>query len=277
MSKKNNKFAIIRYFQFAPNAPLALRFLSIVYVVQLTRVLPSQRVFFLLGSHSPVNITALLNFLPTHSSTSSHFSSFIFFIRASMASSDMASIDSPWSWSFRPSSFMDPWLLEAISGDTQTLTTQLQQSISNSDSFSHDTAEALSPFLSDGTPPTVPAPNHIDSTTKSRRSLVSVTGGKVSKRKPRKSKRSEMTFIYADPANFRQMVQQVTGARFIDAQLSQILKPEPLRPHGGRYLDTSASGTAPTYVSVTGGGGGDGLGFNSIACFPTLESWNNAM
>jgi hypothetical protein len=69
--------------------------------------------------------------------------------------------------------------------------------------------------------------------------------GKVSKRKSRASKRSQTTFITADPANFRQMVQQVTGVRFGNSQVSMVpvLKPEPQRP-GGRLL--VGSGYLPT-------------------------------
>lgn len=71
-------------------------------------------------------------------------------------------------------------------------------------------------------------PSHDDSTTRasllppppsfspSRRPAsrlgARAAAGRVAKRKPRPTKRTSTTFIAADPANFRQMVQQVTGA-----------------------------------------------------------------
>ncbi|KAI4386604.1 hypothetical protein MLD38_004522 [Melastoma candidum] len=56
------------------------------------------------------------------------------------------------------------------------------------------------------------------------------------RRKPRTTKRSNTTFIAADAANFRQMVQQVTGVRFDNpsaAFASSLLRPEALRAGGG--------------------------------------------
>lgn len=129
----------------------------------------------------------------------------------------------------------------------------------------------------------------------------------MAKRKSRASKRSQTTFITADPANFRQMVQQVTGVRFGNAEMAvvaPILKPEPQRP-GSRLmmggwlptLDTSAflldhdqenvgMGTGGSGVGLgpgplgfessvvsDGSSGAAGLDFETFACFPTLESW----
>lgn len=114
--------------------------------------------------------------------------------------------------------------------------------------------------------------------------------GRVAKRKARASKRSQTTYINADPANFRQMVQQVTGIRFepglVDAP--PLVKPEPQRmpvvmQQGCLLptLDTSAhmlnqareSGggaiAAPVQVERTG----TGFGLESGMSFPTLESW----
>lgn len=158
---------------------------------------------------------------------------------------NMASIES---WNFRPS-FADTWITDA-----------LQKSISSA-----NPADTLSPLLnlikpdattsptptvsgvSGGSDPETPIP-------KRQRNAIPVSGGvgKVSKRKSRASKRSQTTFITADAANFRQMVQQVTGVRFGNATsvpMVPILKPEPQRP-GNR---------------LPGGGGGG-------ACLPTLDT-----
>ncbi|KAF2305484.1 hypothetical protein GH714_005663 [Hevea brasiliensis] len=155
-----------------------------------------------------------------------------------------------------------------------------------------------------GSDPETPAP-------KRYRNGIGIPGAtaKVSKRKSRSSRRSQTTFITADPANFRQMVQQVTGVRFGNAQFSAVpvLKPEPQRP-GSRLhgpggclptLDTSAflldhhhqqqmvvgsgvisgpvsgSGTVSfPQAAVTDGGPGPGLDYETCSSFPTLDSWN---
>ncbi|KAM3738619.1 hypothetical protein ACB098_09G143800 [Castanea mollissima] len=164
---------------------------------------------------------------------------------------NMASIES---WNFRHSSFADSWITDA-----------LQKSISSANPAALAT-DTLSPFLnliksdtttsptptvsglSGGSDPDTPIP-------KRQRNAIPVSGGvgKVSKRKSRASKRSQTTFITADAANFRQMVQQVTGVRFGNASpvpMVPILKPEPQRP-GNR-------------LPGVGGGGG--------ACLPTLDT-----
>lgn len=116
--------------------------------------------------------------------------------------------------------------------------------------------------------------------------------GRVGKRKPRASKKNPTTYITADAANFRQMVQQVTGVRFpeaaqIPSAAAHVLKPEPQRiagvGFGGRIqgrlptLDTSAfmvglAGASAPEIGCDGGGVA-GLGFDDVACFPTLDSW----
>ncbi|XP_022747815.1 calmodulin-binding protein 25-like [Durio zibethinus] len=220
-----------------------------------------------------------------------------------MASSEnLASIEP---WTFR-SSFGDSWISEAVARDTETLTRALQKSISNS--FSN--TESLSPLLSlinSNTSPTPSASNvsgsDLETAPKRQRTANPPPTGKVSKRKSRASKRSQTTFITADPANFRQMVQQVTGVRFGNGQmsLSPILKPEPQRPGSGLpngvvpgclpTLDTSAflldhqqpssgavvgSRLLPFQSSVIAEGvvsTGGTLDCDTFPSFPTLESW----
>ncbi|WOH06323.1 hypothetical protein DCAR_0625748 [Daucus carota subsp. sativus] len=126
-----------------------------------------------------------------------------------------------------------------------------------------------------------------------------VANGKITKRRSRASKRNTTTFITADPANFRRMVQQVTGLSVGNGQVpvAPLLKPEPQRlvnrvQGGWPTLDSSSfmAGyqyqpqpvVGPTYAgplggyapatAVDGGGGGGGFGLESISSFPTLES-----
>ncbi|KAI4300940.1 hypothetical protein L6164_034266 [Bauhinia variegata] len=217
-------------------------------------------------------------------------------------------------WNFRPT-FTDSWFTEAIARDAEALTRALQKSLSeaNTEALSSDTISQFLNFKPDTTPtPTVSSLSGSDQETAPKRSKNTIPGatGKVSKRKSRASKKSQTTFITADPANFRQMVQQVTGVRFSNSQIpmTPILKPEPQRlisrlPVGGGCLptlDTSAflldhhhqqvvgptsaagAGTsgpgpfpfAPSIGVVDSGLGSGGLGgFDTFSSFPTLESW----
>lgn len=128
---------------------------------------------------------------------------------------------------------------------------------------------------------------------------------KTAKRKSRASKRAMTTFIQADPSNFRQMVQQVTGVKLEGSgqpPVSHVVKPEALRQpfinklqgllptlDTSRYLldhqrnnnnnsTTQRMGVSGTGFSrapaIGGGGGGGGIDFDSYSSFPTLESWN---
>lgn len=146
---------------------------------------------------------------------------------------------------------------------------------------------------------------------KMKRSVPGPASGRIGKRQPRASKKSPTTFITADAANFRQMVQDVTGVKLPTTtkfgRLSAVVKPEPQRfgaaAHGGGLihgclptLDTSAflidrhnrqqalvahSGSAasqPPVGEIGGAAGGVGSGrtgfdFDGFSCFPTLESW----
>ncbi|EXC30746.1 hypothetical protein L484_027921 [Morus notabilis] len=173
-----------------------------------------------------------------------------------MASSEnLASIDP---WAFRPT-FSDCWLSELFARDTETLTKALQKSLepvvapsSDSDIFRTEQVQTPTPTVSGLSGSDPDTPSSAAASTKRHRLAIPP---KVSKRKSRATKRSQTTFITADPANFRQMVQQVTGVRFrgVAAQFGSaaapILKPEPQRACGARFpvagaclptLDTSA-------------------------------------
>ncbi|CAI0406491.1 unnamed protein product [Linum tenue] len=148
------------------------------------------------------------------------------------------------SWNFRPT-FPDSWISEAYARDTDALTRALQQSLS--------------------TAPT-PAPKPRRSTNSTTTSSAPGATGKVTKRKSRAaSKKSQTTFITADPANFRQMVQQVTGGvRFTDAMVP-VLKPEPHRLGRGGAIQLQQHHVAAAAAGGGGGGGGGGL-------LPTLDT-----
>ncbi|CAF1850172.1 hypothetical protein Bca4012_031438 [Brassica carinata] len=233
-----------------------------------------------------------------------------------MASSDgLASVEP---WSFRQSFNIDSWLLP--DHDSDILAKALHRSISTStptDPFS-PSAYFDSAAVADLSPPqtlsNVSFASDLDISGAggaNRKRGPGVSGDKPAKRRSRVStKKSQTTFITADAANFRQMVQQVTGAKFIGSSshgiFSPIVKPEPHRlatrlpPSSSSVvptLDTSSflsnhhqenmindfssvsapassvfqSSTASTVKSGVGGGGGSAVELDSY--FPTLESW----
>ncbi|XP_010909328.1 calmodulin-binding protein 25 [Elaeis guineensis] len=195
------------------------------------------------------------------------------------------------------------WISDAFAHESEALTRALQISLSDdssapnlpSSSSSSPSPETLSAgsFLLRPLPAT-----GLDSASTRRRNPIPCSPStKVSKRKSRaSSKRSPTTYINADPANFRQMVQQVTGIRLGDAgvPVEPVLKPEPQRPTVGRpllpqsclpTLDTSAfwldragmvGPAAAVHVSSFGPAAVEGpaFDFDPLASFPTLESWS---
>ncbi|KAL0740064.1 hypothetical protein Bca4012_081577 [Brassica carinata] len=68
----------------------------------------------------------------------------------------------------------------------------------------------------------------------------STTQGKAMKRRSRASKKPQTTFITADPSNFRQMVQQVTGAKYTNDTSSMLFAPI-VRPEPHRLVDSLSS------------------------------------
>ncbi|KAF5750327.1 hypothetical protein HS088_TW03G00663 [Tripterygium wilfordii] len=239
-----------------------------------------------------------------------------------MASSEnLASLD-PW---LSRTNFADSWFLEAFARETETMTKALQKSMSDDTNTSNNsatlTSDSISQFFGsvmkpDVTAPATPTASNVsgsepEAAPKRQRSVIPVSGSgtKATKRKSRASKRSQTTFITADPANFRQMVQQVTGVRFGGSHMAMapVLKPEPQRISGRLVgnggclptLDTSAfllerhqqqvavgptAGIGPVIGSgplsygpimglADGGGGAASLEFDTFPSFPTLESW----
>ncbi|XP_027352269.1 calmodulin-binding protein 25 [Abrus precatorius] len=154
-------------------------------------------------------------------------------------------------WMPRPA-VTDSWLAEYIARDADTLTKALQKSFCAAE-------DNVSPFLvkpftdaAAATTPTVSSLSGSDQESAPRRRGAVPASGKISKRKSRASKRSQTTFITADPANFRQMVQQVTGVRFGGAGVPMtpaVVKPEPQRAvgiGGGRLPAGAGAGCLPT-------------------------------
>nr|CAD1817377.1 unnamed protein product [Ananas comosus var. bracteatus] len=123
-----------------------------------------------------------------------------------------------------------------------------------------------------------------------------VASRRISKRRSRASKRLPTTYISVDPANFRRMVQEVTGVRFGEGDGPA--EPAPARPDPSLFAaDRAASGLPPqpscglptldtsAFLLDRAGSelredgsvgpdlGGPGFEFDPFPCFPTLESW----
>ncbi|KAL0339836.1 UNVERIFIED_CONTAM: hypothetical protein Sradi_4500400 [Sesamum radiatum] len=210
-----------------------------------------------------------------------------------MASSDnLMTMEQPWSFRLP---FADSWISDIYTKETDALTKVLQKSFdatsSDGDAFSTEMVESLFP-KPEVTPlqtPTASGGSENEApVSKQRRSVPRAVGS------PSGRKRTDV--YHRGSANFRQMVQQVTGVRFggLNGQLpmAPVLKPEPhrvvsrLQPSGALpTLDTSAfllEGCSPSLVAqlpppstVMGevGATASGLELESFCSFPTLESW----
>ncbi|XP_076938011.1 calmodulin-binding protein 25-like [Bidens hawaiensis] len=222
-----------------------------------------------------------------------------------MASYDNLTAVDP--WMFR-SSIADPWFpANDFAVETESaLTKALQQSLfsqpivaapgwpkqsdySASASASTVTGSGAGFGSGSGSEPETPGSKHRGGS--GNNSLLGVSIGKSKKRKSRASKRMT-TYIQAEPSNFRQMVQEVTGVKFEGS--GRLPEPERLRrPVFNEMqgllptLDTSAylidnarrfpvSGSAmgvSKRSQVTENGGGAGvIDVYSCFSFPTLES-----
>lgn len=161
-------------------------------------------------------------------------------------------------WSFR-SAFGDAWFSDVFARETDTLTKVLQKSLATPPAVAAEgfPAEMVLPVTVPETTPvqTPSASGASESETPGSKRRNVGPSGKITKRKSRAAKRATTTYITADAANFRQMVQEVTGVRFScgggvvgKLPVPPILKPEPHRainqlPHTSGCLptlDTSA-------------------------------------
>ncbi|XP_020597590.1 calmodulin-binding protein 25-like [Phalaenopsis equestris] len=170
------------------------------------------------------------------------------------------------------------WIPPIYARENEALTKALQISLSDDSS----TSETLS-YL----PPFPPSSAKQVSTIQNRSSIYR----KIAKRKSRVSKRTPTTYINADPANFRRMVQEVTGIRI--GEVGRPVEPAVWRepewsglgssvrqPQTGlTTLDTSAllldcgGPTATASGSIGPAGDPSFFDFESFQSFPTLESW----
>ncbi|URE01077.1 VQ motif [Musa troglodytarum] len=201
---------------------------------------------------------------------------------------------------YRPES---AWISEASARENAALTRALQISLSDtttttsSSSASADTLCSPLPLLNQQfTPPSSSSSSSsaaaaADAILRRRGALGPAPAGRVSKRKSRASKPSTTTYIDADPANFRELVQRVTGARLEgDPAEPQLMRPKLVRPAVGARadpqqiclptLDTSAflldTGAVAVAVPSNDSPFGPPPVFDfdpRLPVFPTLESW----
>ncbi|XP_072959913.1 calmodulin-binding protein 25-like [Typha angustifolia] len=188
-------------------------------------------------------------------------------------------------------SSLDSWIFSAaLSRENEAFTRALQISLSdnnnNNNNNSSPSSSSADSFLFTRLPLSEPA-----GPVRSNRigSPIAPTG-RVGKRKSRASKRTPTTYITADPANFREMVQQVTGIRLGSESIpaDPVSKPEPQRTVQQSCLlptlDTSAlwlnraSSVEPvdafgigSYAPV--GVDSSAFDFEALPSFPTLDSW----
>ncbi|ERM98256.1 hypothetical protein AMTR_s00095p00177830 [Amborella trichopoda] len=118
-----------------------------------------------------------------------------------------------------------------------------------------------------------------------RRNLTSTVSGKIAKRKSRAQIKSPTTFINADPSNFRQLVQEITGIRLPYSpgnQIPGILKPEPQRPPKFQTLPSTLDSDHALMLGQAHGNVHQAhlpimespmFDFQAFQSFPTLESW----
>ncbi|CAH8371530.1 unnamed protein product [Eruca vesicaria subsp. sativa] len=211
---------------------------------------------------------------------------------------------------------VDSWLLhDAFSHDNDLLTKALHNTVSSptptptphtlspSSVFLHSSTHTLSSNISSGGSDQ----EIIGGGAKRKHNSIptSSEGKAIMKRRSRASKKPQTTFITADPSNFRQMVQQVTGAKYINDTSSMLFTPIIVKPEPHRLvnilststsvptLDTSAFLSTHHHENLVVGNtfsGGDAVGliptakanaksggsaaeFDPYPSFPTLESW----
>ncbi|PKA58497.1 hypothetical protein AXF42_Ash008784 [Apostasia shenzhenica] len=167
------------------------------------------------------------------------------------------------------------WISEIFPGENEALKKALQISLSDDSSASETPSSSAflrPPSAAAGEPEPSPA---VDVGNLRRRTPISCpASGKIAKRRSRASKRLPTTYINADPANFRRMVQEVTGIRFGDTGLpvEPVFRPEP-QLTGPGCVDFSA--VLLDRACGSSGPGMDGSAFElePFPNFPTLESW----
>ncbi|ESQ52819.1 hypothetical protein EUTSA_v10017173mg [Eutrema salsugineum] len=237
-----------------------------------------------------------------------------------VSSEGLASVEP---WLYRQGFNVDSWLLpDTFSHDSNLLAKALHSTVSPLppphtlspssaffDSQSHPSSTHTLSSSAGSDPDIIGGGGGGGGGAKRKRSPVS-EGKATTKRRSRASKKSQTTFITADPSNFRQMVQQVTGAKFIGDSSSVIfaplVKPEPhrlvnrlpcvssekstavptldtsafLSNHhqdnlsvGNNFSGSAAVGLPPSKTRATADTGGSAAEIDTYPNFPTLESW----
>ncbi|CAL9176461.1 unnamed protein product [Musa hybrid cultivar] len=180
------------------------------------------------------------------------------------------------------------WMNEAFARDNEALTQALQISLSDtSSSASHDTLSSVATTTSTSRTPVllpryqVTSPLGDVAALRGRNPLAPTPAVRISKRRSRPSKRAPTTYINADPAHFREMVQRVTGVR-LDGDLAEpLVKPEPVRPAvvGARaVLQQTHLPTLDTSAFLLDRDEGSSFGPASdfdelLPAFSSLDSW----
>ncbi|OEL26661.1 hypothetical protein BAE44_0012321 [Dichanthelium oligosanthes] len=112
--------------------------------------------------------------------------------------------------------------------------------------------------------------------------------GRAGKRRSRASKRASTTYISTDPANFRIMVQQITGVQAEPGEIIEVLQPALdaaaavlLAADSSSAAAAAAAGAAYGNNALLAVPGGEDLSalhhqhqLQQQPCFPTLDSWN---
>ncbi|KAJ0972037.1 hypothetical protein J5N97_019996 [Dioscorea zingiberensis] len=168
-------------------------------------------------------------------------------------------------------SCLDTWAFGAyFARDNAALTRALQISLSD------ETFSQSHPVI-----PTQPEPEAEPGSKPIRNEDRCGPAGRVGKRKTRVARRATTTYITADPANFREMVQRMTGVQFgdpvlgrsglnragVQQQEQQWALPSTL-DKSSALLGNRVQMGGPAVVEA-----GPEFDFEQVLSFPTLESW----
>lgn len=180
-----------------------------------------------------------------------------------------------------PTSYTDAAIVRAL--HFSSTTTSFDSSASSS--LSHHHHSPLLSALADLPSPYYAPPPHTatccdsvlvaDSPGRQNHALAPA-GARAGKRRSRASKRAPTTYISTDPANFRLMVQQITGVQADAAGVELMM----LQVQASAPLGAAAAGNRPQLLPA--GDEASALRQHQLQlqlqqqqpCFPTLDSWN---
>ncbi|XP_066400633.1 calmodulin-binding protein 25-like [Miscanthus floridulus] len=191
-------------------------------------------------------------------------------------------------------SYTDAAIARALHFSSTTMSPDYSASASSS-SLNHHQHSPLLSALADlpspyYAPPPVPPPHAVAATCcdsvlvadSPRRRSSPTAGARAGKRRSRASKRAPTTYISTDPANFRLMVQQITGVQ-ADAASAGV-EVMMLQVQASAALDAAAllgAAAAGNPQLLPAGDEASALRQHQLQqqqpCFPTLDSWNVVM